>query len=406
VRAPSIIAGTLLVPLLYAAGRDLYHERAGIAAAVFGAVAPFAVWYSQEGRMYAFFMVFALLAVWMQLRAVRDGRPRDWALYTIASALLVWNQYFGAFVVLVQQAAFAGFAITHRREGRPLRPYLIAWGASALALLVMVAPLVPFALDQFQANEAAGKGFNQATSQAGAGATQQAAGPSIYGAITNMVWALWGYHSDSTMTAIAALWPFAILLALALLGRDRSPATRLVVAVAILPALALFGVGQLKPFVFEVRYFIGAVPLLLLWVGRTVTSWPASRTGGLVAAAAVFATLAMGSADQQLNGTNPRTYDFDGAMTEVQKRARPGDTVVYSPKDIQNIVVYYGDGIKVSAPGGPPPARRKSRVFVVATFLEKPEVRRSTAQTIERLRKDRKVVSTFERTHVKVWELQ
>src|SRR3954447_8829966 len=47
VRAPSIVAGTLVVPALYALGRELYDRRTGVAAALLGAVAPVLVWYSQ-----------------------------------------------------------------------------------------------------------------------------------------------------------------------------------------------------------------------------------------------------------------------------------------------------------------------------------------------------------------------
>ena len=67
VRIPSIIAGTLLIPALYGAGRDLYDRRVGLVAATFGTVAPIAIWYSQEARMYSMFMLFALIAVWAQV---------------------------------------------------------------------------------------------------------------------------------------------------------------------------------------------------------------------------------------------------------------------------------------------------------------------------------------------------
>jgi uncharacterized membrane protein len=51
VRMPSIVAGTLLIPALYGAGRDLYDRRVGLVAATFGTVAPIVIWYSQEARM-------------------------------------------------------------------------------------------------------------------------------------------------------------------------------------------------------------------------------------------------------------------------------------------------------------------------------------------------------------------
>ena len=81
VRVPSLIAATALVPVLYAVGKDIYDRRAGLAAAALGAVAPFAIWYAQEARMYALFMVFALLALWAQVRILRGGGTLAWVGY-------------------------------------------------------------------------------------------------------------------------------------------------------------------------------------------------------------------------------------------------------------------------------------------------------------------------------------
>ena len=97
-------------------------------------------------------------------------------------------------------------------------------------LVLLIAPLVPFALDQFSANESAGRGFQQ-PSQAG-GSVEPGAAPGAYAALTNVAWAVLGYHSNATMTALAAMWPLGLLLALALLGRGRSWPTLLVVACA------------------------------------------------------------------------------------------------------------------------------------------------------------------------------
>ena len=52
-----MLAGTLLIPLLYALGRDLWDRRTGLVAALLGTVAPFLIWYSQEARMYGLFLL-------------------------------------------------------------------------------------------------------------------------------------------------------------------------------------------------------------------------------------------------------------------------------------------------------------------------------------------------------------
>lgn len=402
VRTPSLIAGTLLIPVLYRAGSEIWDRRAGLAAAALGAVAPFGVWYSQEARMYAFFMLFATLAVWMQVRAVRRNRPLDWAGYALASAALLWNQYFSALLVLTQQAAFAVVVLRGRRD------LLRGWLASAAGIALLIAPLVPFALHQFHANEAAGKGFEGVPSQAGAAASQQAglAKPAVYGALTNAVWAVFGYHSDATMTRIAALWPLGILGALALLGRGRSRRALLVAACALAPMAALFVLGQKKPFIFEVRYFCAAVPLALLLLGRLVTGWVKPAAAAVALTLALAGLMGIAVADQQLNQSNPRTYDFRGALAAIRGHAQPGDVVVYTPQYLDTVIAYYGSDLR-SHPvdTGIPKRHATGRVFVLASFQDKAAYRRQAAQTLARLRRQgRRLVATFHRPQIRIWE--
>jgi hypothetical protein len=401
VRLPSLLAMTALIPLLYVVARDIYDRRAGYAAAALGSVAPFAVWYAQEARMYALFMVFALIAVWCQVRILRDGhgRTHEWVGYVLASAALVYTQYFGALFVGVQLLAFG---VAAARGALPLRRAL-TWTA---VLAVLMLPLAPFAIDQFAANESAGRGFQQ-PAQAG-GAVEPGAAPGAYAALTNAAWAVLGYHSNATMTAIAALWPLGLLLALALLGRGRSWPTMLVVACAALPAVALFVLGQAKPFVFEVRYFVGVVPLALLLLARGLTSWARSPAVVALASVAAAAVLALGLADQQFNGSNPRVYDFKAAVSAIEDRARPGDVIVYSPKYVDTVIAYYEDrGLRTQPlEDGLPERKRGQRIFLVASFLDKPQYREATAEAVRTLSRRYELVQRDRVPQIRTWEFR
>jgi uncharacterized membrane protein len=397
VRVPSLIAATALVPLLYLVGKDIYDRRAGMAAAALGAVAPFAIWYAQEARMYALFMVFALLALWAQVRILRGGGALAWVSYVLAAAALVYTQYFGILFVGVQQLALA---IAVARGALPARRAL-AWSGM---LVLLILPLMPFALDQFTANESAGRGFQQ-PSQAG-GAVDPGAAPGAYAALTNAAWAVLGYHSNTTMTALAALWPLGLLLALALLGRGRSWPTLLVVACTVVPALGLFALGQMKPFVFEVRYFIGAVPLALLLIARALTSWARRPAVVVLACVATTAVLAVGLADQQLNGSNPRVYDFKSAVGTIEDRAKPGDLIVYSPQYVDHVVVYYEhEGLRMRPlDAGLPRLHRGQRVFLLASFLDKPQYRKATEDAVRRLSRRYDLVHRDSVPQIRTWE--
>ncbi|UGS37884.1 glycosyltransferase family 39 protein [Capillimicrobium parvum] len=396
-RAPSVVAGTALVPALYATAAEVWDRRAGLAAAAMGAVAPFLVWYSQEARMYGLFMLFATLALLGQLRALRRGRPADWALYVAASAALVWTQYFGVLVVGVQQAAFALAAM---RDRRLLRPWLLSVAALALAL----APLAAFAHDQFQANEAAGRGFDQ-PSQAGSDVSSTRTQPGVYIALTNVVWAIWGYHSNGTMAAITALWPLGLLLALLLLGRGRSPRTLLVAACALLPAIALFFVGELKPFLFEIRYFAALAPLTILLLARAATGWTGGRVATVAVTAALVGSLAVASADEEVNRANPRVYDFEGALARIEREARPGDLVLYQPKYLRDVVTYYAPDLHARPLQGAldGPVAPAGRVFVLGSFQDQRGERDAVRAGLRELARTRDLQERFKRPQVKVW---
>jgi hypothetical protein len=398
VRVPSMLAGTAMVPVLYGAARDLYDKRAAWAAATLAVVAPFAVWYADEARMYALFMVFALLSVWMQVRVIRGAGTGSWLGFVVSAAALVYTQYFGLLLVATQML---GFAVAVVRGVLPLRRVL-AW---TLLLALLLAPLGPFAHDQFAANEAAGKGFQQPT-QTGSGAIDPGARPGAYAALTNFAWAVLGYHSDATMTALAALWPLGLLLALALLGRGRSWPTLLVVVCAALPAIGLFVLGQIKPFVFEVRYFIGAVPLALLLIARAVTSWPRRPVMVALTTGVAAGALALGLADQQLNGSNPRVYDFKTAVQRIEDRAQPGDVIVFTPSYLDHVVGYYEhEGLKLEPMGKDLPEPRAGRkVFVLASFQDKPQYRAAANDAVKRLSRRHHLVRRDTVPQIKTWE--
>jgi uncharacterized membrane protein len=405
VRLPSIAAGVALVPLLYATGRELFDRRTGIVAAALGAVSPLAVWYSQEARMYSLYMLFALAAVWAQARVLRRGHAGDWALYGIATAALLWTQYFAVLQVAAQQAVFAVALWRRRGQGERVGPTVAYWfGALALAALLVV-PLLPFLGDQLQAYADRGAGLTQLPSQAGSEASSAQSGLSVYAVIANLIWATGGYHADATMAQIAALWPLGMLAALLLLGRRRSSAMTGLLVVTLVPVLALFAVGLQRRDLFELRYVAGVVPALLLIGARALTTMTARRMCTRVAASTVVVVLLLGAlADQQLNGTNPRLYDFRGALQEVAARAEPGDVILYNPDYLDEVVGYYAPGVEARPIGA---SRGKSdetgRVFLLGSFLDKPGIAKATGDALSKLEQERRLVEKFEVPQVRVW---
>lgn len=408
VRMPSILLGAALVPMVYLAGRALYDRRAGLVAAAFAALAPQAVWYGQETRMYALFMVLAVTTVWAQAR-ILAGAARAWVPYTLASAALLYTQYFSVLHIAAQQLVFCAAWVYRARHGKPLRRDLAVWAASLLAIAILIAPLIPFADHQMTVNEQSGRGF-AAPSRAGAAVSGSASELSPYVFFANLLWAAWGYHSDATMTALGALWPGGMLLGLLLLGRGRSRSTGLLLAVITLPVVVLYAVGFVKRDLFDLRYFIGIVPMLCLLGARAATTWPRSRIASVAVSGLLAVTLVAGLLDQQLNEANPRRYDFKPALRTVEARARPGDVILCNPGYLISVVHYYAPQLSAQ-PNRPqalssPGVSDARSVFLLGSFFNIPSEKAAMDASYRQLGGKRRLVREWQFANVKVWEFR
>ena len=402
-RSPSILAGAVLVPVLYSLGRELYDERAGLLAAALGATAPFLVWYSQEARMYGLFMLFASLAMLGQLRALRRNEWRDWALYGVATVLLIWTQYFSFLFTLTQQAIFIAVAIRTHRAGADVKPMLRRWLGTSALMAVALLPLLSFAHDQFAANQASGRGFNS-PQQAGHVEAGHAR-PGVYSALTNVLWAVIGYHSDAVMASLTALWPLAMLGALAMLGRRSQLRSRYVLACALAPALAMMVIGFAKPFLFEVRYFAATAPLLIVLLARAATGWVRPGLATLAVGAVLVSGMGIAAADQQLNGSNPRVYDFQGALGEVNAQARRGDVLVYEPAFLADVIRYYGPHLRTQPLEKGVPQHAK-RVFLLTSFQNISTHRQATQVARKKLGRSYRLQAHIHRPQIQIWVFQ
>src|SRR5919202_1652203 len=212
--------------------------------------------------MYPFVTLFGLLALLTQLRVIRKPTMGNWALYILATAALLWSHYFGLLLIGVQQLIFLGVLVHRRRAGEPVKGLAMGFGYSAVVLAMQLVVLVTFASNQFDSTGGA------AGSPSG---TYDAL--SFYAVVSNIAWALWGYHPDGITELLAALWPLGLLLSLLLLGRGGSRQTIILGVAALVPIVLLLGVAAFDRELWEVRYFLVAVPLLLLLIARLVTGW-------------------------------------------------------------------------------------------------------------------------------------
>jgi hypothetical protein len=389
VRLPSTVMGALLVPLVFVVGRDLIDRRTGVIAAALCATAPLPIWYAQEARMYAQFMLLAMVGVWAQTRIVRGGGRHWWVVLTVANTALVLTHWFALLHVLALHLVF--LVVAARRlgtvAGRSLRR---AWTAAVGVQLLLVVPLVPLAIRQFLGNQARGFGLS---AEGLAARSDLAPRPSVYSLITNIEWGLFGYQSDQVTRCLVALWPIALLAVLLLLGRRRRSANRYLVFVAGLPTLVVFGgsflVSQQRSLA-EVRYFASAVPVLFLLVASMITGVLANRRAQLTAGAVVAAMMVVALVGQYLSRDNPRLYGYREALHDVSATARPGDRLVYAPYLLDDVLHYYTPGMpwKPLDAGLPRSPRGRVFVFTSGSFAESAGGEIQARRAAERLQED------------------
>lgn len=212
------LAGIALVPVVFAIGRRLANDRAGLIAALLAATSPVLVWFSQEARNYSLVVLLVALTAALALRFDQTGDRRAYHGTAAVSVLAVATHYFAAFLTV----PLAVWLFRH-----PDRPKG-AQGFSLAALPVAGLALLPLALHQADRAKAATVGdFGTRLGQ-----------------LPKQL--LVGYHSpdDTVWTVIAA-----ILVAVALaVGLKKAPRRLLPVlglaAAAIVPLLLLAAIGS------------------------------------------------------------------------------------------------------------------------------------------------------------------
>ncbi len=99
----SALAALASIPLAYLAGRDMEDRWTGLIAAAFVAVNGFAIFYSQEIRMYGLAGVFSLAALWTGWRWAQPGAKRRFGIaYTLSILAGMYTLYYFALLALAQ----------------------------------------------------------------------------------------------------------------------------------------------------------------------------------------------------------------------------------------------------------------------------------------------------------------
>ncbi len=299
-------------------------------------------------------------------------------------------------MIAVQQLVFVAVLVYRMRNGQPVKRLALGFAYSAVVLAMQLVPLLVFAVHQYHSTS---------------GAAGSPSGTydllSFYAVLANLAWSLWGYQPDATSVLLAAMWPLFLLGSLVLLGRGGSRQTTTLAASALALVGLLIVASLFDRSLFEVRNFLILVPLVLLLIARLVTGWIRQPRARLLVAGGVILTLLLGLADQQLNKSNPRLFDFRGAIHDIQRDAGPNSLVLYEPSDMRYVLEYYAPHLRSQPLTQPISASREgSPVFVLASFQSNRAFFNETNKVVGQLTFFRTLVHRFKTPQTLVWEFR
>lgn len=320
-RLPSVVAGVLTVPLVFALGRRWLGAAAGAAAAVLLAISPFHVWYSQEARPYALLLLLGVAAMWLLERLRDDPTRRGERVAFVLVAAATFYCHTVAIPLLVVLAGYAGLTADPGRR----REWLVTFAAvglvaaPALLRLLLIPPTVS-ANSQYRFDPAhVGYTF-------WAFGTGFSLGPNLIELRTQGVASL---REHGLLIGAASAVLAVVLFAGARRLRTAPAAVRGVLAAWLFFPVAFAVLGTLiTKHPYNVRYAILAFPPFVLCLAAGLTGFRA-RTARIAAAAALVTVSALSLANYFSDPSYQRE-DNRGAARFLQAHARPGDLVIVS----------------------------------------------------------------------------
>lgn len=147
----SVMAGILAVAFTGSLGRRLFGATVGWGAALGAALAPLAVYYAQEARMYAWLQALSVAATWSLVGVLSHPERRPpvrwpWVVYGLLAAAGLYVQYAFPFILLVHNGIFALWWLVKARPTSRRWHWLAAWLGLQTVVLLLYFPWLPIAL--------------------------------------------------------------------------------------------------------------------------------------------------------------------------------------------------------------------------------------------------------------------
>lgn len=303
-RSLSAVCLIAAIPVAYLLVKRLWGERAARLAALFVALGPFLVRYSQEARMYGVVAFLLLLATYWLVRALEAKSWKWWALYAVTIAAALYTHYYAVFMIAVHWLYVATLTSRQRQAGL----WNLRWWLANVGALALFLPWVPSALHQFQRVQAS---FwipkpNELT---------------LPNTLLEMTISKAPHAIPPGIKIALALGLVGLIVALFVRLKERRPQTILFAAYCLLGPVLVVLLSYKRP-IYVDRYFVFASVALYCLFGIIIAQW--RKWLAVVATIAVTAILATGAYVTIMRP--PHQMATIGAY--VNANFQPGDEIV------------------------------------------------------------------------------
>jgi mannosyltransferase len=308
-RLPAALSLAGAAALIVVLGGRLFGRRVGLIAGLLFAVAPSTSRYAQEARPYALATLFAVLATLLLVRALE--RPGWWRWAGYAAALVGLGLSHLLATSLVLGHAVAVLLAWHRRHDRRLT----RWPLALVPAILVLAPLARLGRDQ-QARQLSWVRPPTLTDL-----------PDLPGDLLQ----------SGTFGGL--------LVGLAAVGAvSRGRWGVVLAACGLLPAALLYVGGLVTP-LWVPRYLLFTVPFACLLAAGPLAPLRLRWALPVVALAGLLGAPAQASLRRTHETPRSAPIDYPAATRIIGAHQRPGDGIVYSPRDMRGFldtaVLYY-----------------------------------------------------------------
>lgn len=109
--------GVATLPILYAIARDVVQSRrAALVAMLLAAVSPFQIFYAQELRIYTFYLLLSLVALWCMRQALEHDKRVAWFGMVACFSTMLYSHFFSVWTVFAFNVYYLSVIWAYRRH--------------------------------------------------------------------------------------------------------------------------------------------------------------------------------------------------------------------------------------------------------------------------------------------------